>query len=91
MPMRTKTTLAAILVVPLLVIACNRADHSPTAAAPGQSQEKQAMSPDKMLERSPPAAGPSTPSTQPAPGQSSSPSTDAKPNLQPPDDTKKTN
>lgn len=89
--MQTKTTLAAVLVLPLLLIACNRADHSPTAAAPGQTQEKQAMSPDKMLERSPPAAGPSTPSTQPAPGaaseQPSSPST----TQTPPDETKKTN
>lgn len=66
--MRTKTTLAAVLVLPLLLMACDRADNSPTAAAPDQSQEKQATSPDKMLERSPPAAGmPAAPT--PAEGQ----------------------
>lgn len=47
---------AAILALPLLLPACNRADHSPSAALP--SQEKQAKSPsDKALEQSPPAAG----------------------------------
>lgn len=56
-----KTILAASLVLPLLVLACNRNEPAPTAAIP--SPEKQAMSPDKMMERSPPAAGaPTTPS-----------------------------
>ena len=56
-----KTILAASLVLPLLVLACNRNEPAPTSAIP--APEKQAMSPDKMLERSPPAAGtPTAPS-----------------------------
>lgn len=84
--MQAKTTLAAILALPLLLMACDRADQSPTAANP--SQEKQAMTPDQMLERSPPAAGPSTPSdstTGLTPPQSGSPAT------QPQDESKRTN
>lgn len=67
-----KTILAASLVLPLLVLACNRNEPASTAAIP--SPEKQAAtsptSPDKMLERSPPAAG--TPTT-PSDTQSSTP------------------
>lgn len=91
--MRTKTTLAAVLVLPLLLMACDRADNSPTAAVPDQSQEKQAMSPDKMLERSPPATGPATSIDQPAApgavsGQSTAPGTADMAN-QPPQDAPK--
>ena len=53
--MQTKTTFVVALVLPLLLLACDRAEQSPTAAVPGQ--EKQAVSPDTTLERSPPAAG----------------------------------
>lgn len=54
--MRNKSILAATLALPLLLLACDRAEQSPTAAVP--SQEKQAMTPqDKMLQSSPPAAG----------------------------------
>lgn len=73
--MQTKTLLTAIFVLPLLLMACNRADNSPTAATPAQSQEKQAMSPDKMFERSPPAAG--------APMQSDNQATTDKPTAPP--------
>lgn len=79
--MRKQTTLAAILALPLLLMACNRADNSPTAAAPGQTQEKQAMSPDKEFERSPPAAGvpAGQPSTGMVPGQpATAPTTEGK-------------
>lgn len=94
--MRTKTTLAAVFVLPLLLMACDRADNSPTAAAPDQSQEKQAMNPDKMFERSPPAAGPGTSTSQPAApapesGQSAAPTTDYKANQPPQEGSQKTN
>lgn len=66
--MQTKTILAASLALPLLVLACNRADQSPTAA--NTSPEKQAMSspaPDQTLERSAPPNGmPSEPSSPPS-------------------------
>lgn len=58
--MSSKTILFATLVLPLLMAACNRDEQSPTAAAPGQSEERQAQaptSPDKMMENAPPAAG----------------------------------
>lgn len=74
--MRNKTILAASLVLPLLLLACDRADQSPTSAAP--SQERQAMTPspqDKMLESSPPAAG--------APPSAAGSSTDSSPANQP--------
>ncbi|WP_265945779.1 hypothetical protein [Dechloromonas sp. A34] len=67
--MRNKSLLAASLVLPLLVLGCDRAEQSPTAANP--SAERQANTPsaeDRMLEKSAPAAGaPSTPdSSSPA-------------------------
>jgi hypothetical protein len=63
--MQTKTTVVVALVLPLLLLACDRAEQSPTAAIPGQ--EKQAMTPDKTLERSPPAAGmPAAPASESA-------------------------
>ena len=88
--MRTKTILAAILTIPLLVIGCNRQEQSPTAAAPGQDKEKHAMaspSPeDKMLQSAPPASGTpptssgaqSTPSTPSASDSSTSPQSEPK-------------
>lgn len=72
--MRIKTLLATTLVVPLLLMACNRADKSPTAAAP--SQEKQAMvSPSQK--KAP--ESPSSSSSQSSPSQysPSSPSADS--------------
>ena len=60
--MRNKSILAVSLVLPLLLLGCNRADHSPTAANP--SMEKRASTPsaeDRMLEKPAPAAG--SPST----------------------------
>ncbi len=79
--MRTRTILAATLVIPLLAIGCNRQEQSPTAAAP--SVGKQAMAPSSQEkaapESTPPAAGtpPSSMGAQPAPstpsaGESSS-------------------
>lgn len=68
--MKTTTTFVAALVLPLLLLACDRAEQSPTAAVP--SQEKQATttpstSPDQTLERAPPAAGmPGAPAGEPA-------------------------
>ena len=51
----TSTLIAATLALPLLLLGCDRSEQSPSAAAP--SEDKQASSPDRMLERSPPAAG----------------------------------
>lgn len=83
MIMRNKSLLAASLVLPLLLLGCNRDEHSPTASNP--SAERQASTPsaeDRMLEKSAPAAGsPSTSdsssSAMPpkAPEDSASPST----------------
>ena len=84
--MQTKTLLATTLVVPLLLLACDRAEQSPTAAAP--SDEKQAMAPsaqDKMIESSPPATGsgsgpqsePSAPVSEPSSTTSTPPSNTA--------------
>lgn len=89
--MQTKTTFVVALVLPLLLLACNRAEQSPTAAVPGQ--EKQAMTPDKTLERSPPAAGMpgapvSEPAATPAP-QSSTPSPDKSSPATQPNEAKK--
>lgn len=58
MIMRNKSLLAASLVLPLLLLGCNRDEQSPTAANP--STEKQVSTPsaeDRMLEKSAPAAG----------------------------------
>lgn len=82
--MPNKSLLAASLVLPLLLLGCDRAEQSPTAANP--SQERQVSTPsaeDRMLEKSAPAAGaPSTPdSSSPAmsppkvPDDSASPAT----------------
>ena len=56
--MRNQSLLAAMLALPLLLVACDRSEQSPTATVPGE--EKQAITPstpDQMLERSAPAAG----------------------------------
>lgn len=77
--MRTPSTpFAVLLALPLLLMACNRADHSPTAAVPGQSQEKQATSPAKELQAAPPAAGmippgPAGPTTESKPAPADQP------------------
>ncbi|MDP2880889.1 MAG: hypothetical protein Q8N89_04820 [Azonexus sp.] len=88
--MRNQTTLAAILALPLLLLACDRAEQSPTAAVP--NQEKQAMTPDKALESAPPAAGmpgvATEPSATPVP-QSAVPSPDNSSPAAQPDGTKK--
>lgn len=78
--MRTssKSIIAASLILPLLLLACDRAEQSPTAPA-GTNQQSPAMNPspspaDQATEKSPPspadlsrnpAAPPST--TEPAP------------------------
>lgn len=89
--MQTKTTFVAALVLPLLLLACDRAEKSPTSAAP--AQEKQALTPDKTLERSPPAAGmPGTPASEPAATsapQSSTPSPDNSPPAIQPNEARK--
>lgn len=71
--MRSKILLISALTVPLMVLACNRQEQSPTAAGPTQEKQAQAPNaPEKMLEGAPPAAGqPSSPDT--APGSSSTP------------------
>lgn len=76
--MRIKTLLTATLFAPLLLMACDRAEKTPTAAAP--SQEKQAMvspSPSKAPESpsssSSPSASPDTPSSPPAESQPAKP------------------
>lgn len=85
--MRTRTILAATLVIPLLAIGCNRQEQSPSAAAPGMA--KQAMAPssqEKMLESAPPAAGTppsatgaqSTPATPSAGDSSTNPQSEPK-------------
>jgi hypothetical protein len=82
--MRNKSLLAAALAVPLLLLGCDRADQSPTAANP--SEDKQAMTPsteDRMLEQSAPAAG--TPS--PAPTMSDEPSSTMPPPTSPSGET----
>ena len=70
--MQSKSILVATLVLPLLVIACNR-DQSPMSSATDQDKQ-QAMAPsntpDNMLENAPPAAGmipsePNNPATVP--------------------------
>lgn len=87
--MRTKTLLAAILTIPLLVIGCNRQEPSPTAAAPGQNKEKHAMaspSPeDKTLQNAPPAAGtpPSSSATQSTPSTPSASDSPTSPQSEP--------
>jgi hypothetical protein len=68
--MRSKTLIAVTLVLPLLILGCNKGEQSPTASTP--SQERRAMAPstpDKMMESSPPAAGtpPAAPDTQSTP------------------------
>lgn len=71
--MRNKSLLAASLVLPLLLLGCNRDEHSPTAANP--TQERQASTPsaeDRMLEKSAPAAGTPSPSDSTSPGISPS-------------------
>jgi hypothetical protein len=88
--MQTKTTFVVALVAPLLLLACDRAEQSPSAAVP--SQEKQAMtpetSPDKTLERSPPAAGlPGAPVSEPA--ATPAPMPEKSPSAIPPNETKK--
>ncbi len=86
--MQTKTTFVAALVVPLLLLACDRAEQSPTAEVP--SQERQAMtpetSPDKTLERSPPAAGQPAPLSEPA---TTAPLPEKSPSAIPPNETRK--
>lgn len=93
--MRNKTLLAATLALPLLLLGCDAADQSPTAANP--SEDRQAMTPsteDRMLEKSAPAAGtmdpampsepastmpPASPSGDTPPASQSEPSSDPKP------------
>jgi hypothetical protein len=56
--MRNQSILATLLALPLLLLACDRAEQSPTTAAP--AADKQVMTPssqDRMLDRAPPAAG----------------------------------
>ncbi len=79
--MRTKATLAATLVLPLLLLACDReSDQSSTATGPSLEKQTQTQSPpDKMVENSPPSAGqpppsPDQPSMKPRAPQDSAPS-----------------
>jgi hypothetical protein len=73
--MRSKTIGAITLVLPLLMLGCNKADSpSPSSSAP--SQERQAMAPsaeDRMLQSAPPAAGPTSNPDESAPSSSTSP------------------
>ena len=72
--MRTRNIRAVTLILPLLVLACNRHDELSQTSA-GSSQEKQAIapsSPDKMQESSPPAAGTMSYSDAPTPPSAAS-------------------
>lgn len=72
--MQYKALLAAVIALPLLLLACDRSEQSPTAANP--SQERQATTPDSTIEKSPPAAGTPSPadvSANPAAPSSSTP------------------
>ena len=57
--MKTKSYLVATLLLPFLVIACNRSeDPMSTSSAPApESQAAAPLSPDRTLESAPPAAG----------------------------------
>jgi hypothetical protein len=57
--MQTKHLLVASVIIPLLLISCNREDQGSPLAS-GTSEEKQAVAPAdpaKVMEDSPPAAG----------------------------------
>jgi len=79
--MRTtsKSIITASLVLPLLLVACNRADQAPTSGSSGITQEKMAnpSAPptNQMKEKSPPS--PADASSNPAAPSSSAPSTSA--------------
>lgn len=68
--MTHKPLLAVLLSLPLLLVACDRSETSPTAAA--DSQHKQASTPDQMIQKAPPAAG-MAPADSAAPSSSSMP------------------
>lgn len=73
---KTLTLLAASLIAPWLLIACERADQSPTAAAPGQEKQSLAASSPadkRMPEEAPPAVTPPPPSPAPAAPEASPP------------------
>lgn len=68
----SKSIIIASLVLPLLLVACNRADQSP-ATGSNASQEKMAKNPsDQMTEKSQPS--PADASKNPAAPSSSAPS-----------------
>lgn len=75
MSISTKSIITASLVLPLLLVACDRTDKSPTT---GSSQEKSATQPstspaDPPMGKSPPS--PADVSSNPAAPSSSAPST----------------
>lgn len=75
--MRTKAISAVTLVLPFLMLGCDRLG-SPSTSAP--SQDRQAMAPsaqDKMLDAAPPAAGTPPYANEPAMSSTSPPSTPA--------------
>lgn len=62
--MKSKAILASVLVLPLMLLACNRADHSP-APSTGTSQEKKEAPPASSPGAQTPSGGAMSPSTTP--------------------------
>ncbi len=65
MPTSSKSIITASLVLPLLLVACDRTEQSPTTGA-GSSQEKPAMTPSTSpadLSKNPVAPSSSAPAT----------------------------
>jgi len=76
--MRTKTISAVTLVLPFMLLGCDRND-TPSPTSTGPSEERQAMapgsSPERMMENAPPAAGTPRYAEEPAPSSDASPAT----------------
>lgn len=59
--MKTTTTLAASLILPLFLLACSPSDQSPSAAANPGEDKSMAATPSEQIEQAPPAAGSAMP------------------------------
>jgi hypothetical protein len=55
--MKTTTTFAASLILPLFLLACSPSDQSPSAAANSGEDKSMAATPSEQIENAPPAAG----------------------------------
>lgn len=65
--MKTTTTLAASLILPLFLLACSPSDQSPSAAANPGEDKSMAASPSEQIEQAPPAAGSAMPPAEEQP------------------------